>query len=711
MIDGLRARVRSWLAVTSGVDALVAAAPPVPIGEIFRRFWPAARPYRRWLWLTLVFVAIGPIIEAAIIWLYKLLIDDVLVPGNFAAFWPIALAYLGLYLLNAGISFGDSYLSTWISGRFLLNLRQRFFDHLQNLSLDFFAGRQLGDVVTRLTGDLAAIEELVVSGVSDTLAYSLRLVVLGSLLIYLQWQLALVALLAAPIFLLLARFFSQRLKLAARERRRRSGSISAVAEESLSNIALVQAYNRQAYISDSFQSESLGSLQAQLASTRLKGLFSPLIDLTELCGMLVVVAFGTWSLAQGRLSLGDLLVFLAYLNQIYRPIRRLSGLYTTVFVASASAERVIELLDQPPAVVERPGATVLARARGRLVFEQLDFQYPGAQQPSLKELSLSIEPGETLAIVGASGAGKSTLARLLLRFYDPTAGRILLDGIDLRDLDLRALRENIVVVFQETALFSGSVLDNIAFARPDAAQAEIVAAAQAAEADEFIRALPHGYATEIGQQGRRLSGGQRQRLAIARALLRNAPILILDEPTASLDRETAQRLLAPLLRLMQGRTVIMITHDLAIAAAASQVAVLEAGRLTELGRPADLLHQGGQLAWLAAGRLPLPTASDGELPLHDSAGVLTNRQHACGQFNGHGPADRQALIEHGIGSVLPPVWSLPGQAWTGPVHWQNAWTLAWSTTDDPGVAVEQPHPPEHPSEASDTQPPSESEES
>lgn len=591
-------QLRRLFIEATGTEALIAAPPPVSVREIFRRFWPDARPYRHWLWLTLLFVAIGPVIDAALIWLYKLLIDHVLVPGDFGPFGPLVIAYVGLTLLNGLIAFGDSYLMASIGERFLVNLRNRFFNHLQSLSLDFFSGRKPGDIVTRLTDDIGSIEGLLLTGMADALAYSLRLVILTGLLFWLQWQLALIALLVAPLFWIAARLFAHRLKLVARERRRRSGSISAVAHEGLANIALVQAYNRQELIARRFQSENIGSMAAQLASTRLKALFGPLIDLTELAGILVVVGFGTWALAQGSLTLGGLLVFLAYLNQLYSPIRHLSSLTTTVYSASASAERIIEFFDQRPMVEERPEAFVVERVEGRLEFDQVTFGYATDRPPAIVKLSLALAAGEVLAIVGASGAGKSTLGKLVLRFYDPTSGVIRLDGIDLRDLRLHALREQIAVVFQETVLFDGTIRDNIAFGRPEAEPAAIAAAARTAEADRFIEALPEGYETIVGHQGQLLSGGQRQRLAIARALLRDAPILLLDEPTTGLDGETARQLMGPLVHLMRGRTTIIITHDLALAATASRVAVLQAGHLVEEGPPAELLQRPGYFARL-----------------------------------------------------------------------------------------------------------------
>jgi len=426
----------------------------------------------------------------------------------------------------------------------------------------------------------------------------MRLGVFLALLFYLQWDLTLLALVIAPLFWLAARHFSRLVKAASRERRRRSGSISAIAEEVFGNTALVQASNRQEWEHRRFTRENLGRFRASMDSARIRAAFTPLIDLIELAGALVVIGLGTWQLARGQLTLGELLVVLGLLSQLYGPIRNLSRLSNSFYSASAAAERIIELLDQRPQVLEPAHPSPLERARGEVEFDHVSFAYPETTRQALSDVSFRVAPGETLAIVGASGAGKSTTAKLLLRFYDPTHGSIRLDGIDLRHLQLDRLRQNVAVVLQETLVLHGTVRENILYGRPDASEEEIVAAARAADAHEFITALPEGYDTLVGQRGRLLSGGQRQRLAIARAMIRDAPVLLLDEPTTGLDTESGWRILQPLRRLMAGRTTIIISHSLLTVRNATRIVVLENGRVVEHGTREDLLVDGTPLARL-----------------------------------------------------------------------------------------------------------------
>jgi ABC-type multidrug transport system fused ATPase/permease subunit len=576
----------------------VPAAPPVPIREILRRFWPYARPYRKWLGVCLVFIVLVPAFEAASIGLFKVVVDEVLVPRDFGPLPWLALASVALVAVGGAVGFVDHYLSIWIGERFLLDLRTSFFSHLQTLSLDFFERRRLGDILSRLSSDVAAIESFVLSGVADAISYAVRLLVFGAALFYLQWQLALIALVVVPLFAWAAKRFTRLIKRASREKRRRSGSLNSVAEESLSNISLVQAYGRGDDEIERFHRENIGAFAATMASTRIRGVYKPVVSLIELAGALAVLTGAVFFLVAGELSLGGVLVFMAYLSRLFSPIKGLSTLSTTIFAASAGAERILEFLDQEPSVRERSRPVRLPRSRGRVELEAVSFSYPGAAIPVLRDLSLRVEPGETVALVGPSGAGKSTVAKLVLRFYDPEAGAVRLDGHDLRELRLEDLRANIALLLQETLVFEGSIRDNIAYGRRGASEEEVLAAARSADVDRFVREVPDGYDTPVGEKGRRLSGGQRQRVAIARAMVRRAPLLLLDEPTTGLDVESGQRVLGPLRRLMEGRSTLIISHNLLTVREADRILMLDDGEIVEEGSHDELLGREGPYATL-----------------------------------------------------------------------------------------------------------------
>jgi ATP-binding cassette, subfamily B, bacterial len=605
----LKQALRSLLPEMDEGEGLIAAAPVVELREIFVRFWPYAKPYRRFVPLIVLFAVVASALQAATIWLYKILIDDVLIPRDFELLVWVGLAYLGLTLAEGVASFCEEYLSEWVGGRFMVSLRTEFFSHIQSLSLSFFERRSLGDMLSRLSNDIEEIEEFVISEMASTLTNIFQFVFFVGALFYLQWRLALVALIVLPLFLVVARYFSRKIGGATREERRRLGSVNAVAEESLSNAALVQAYNRQDHEVSRFRKENEGSFAAEMAATRLDAVFSPLVDIIQVLGVGVVIAVGTWELSQGRLTIGGLIVFLIYLSQLYDPIRGLSELLNTFYEASAGAERVIEFFDQKPSVKEKEDAITLERARGHIEFESVSFRYPGGRKrkaqaqgkkskATLKNVSFEVGPGEVLALVGPSGSGKSTITKLLLRFYDPKRGSIRLDGHDLRELSLHSLRDNVAVLLQETLVFGGSVRENIAYGKPGASEQEIIAAAKAADAHKFIEALPEGYETLIGQKGRLLSEGQRQRVAIARAMIRDAPILVLDEPTTGLDAKSTETVMEPLGRLMEGRTTIVISHNLLTVREATTIVVVEEGQIIERGTHKELLETKGTYAEL-----------------------------------------------------------------------------------------------------------------
>jgi ATP-binding cassette, subfamily B, bacterial len=580
--EGPGTLLRRLFAPASRGDGIVQTAPGVPVRTLFRRFWPFARPLRAAIFVGILVLVAVPAVEVAQVWLFKILVDEALVPADLGPLGWIALVYLGLFVVGAVLSFADDYLGAWVGERFILAVRRRLYSHLLRQSPDVLDRRRLGDVLSRVSGDVQTIEGFLLAGLGEGISALARIAFFSAALFYLRWDLALVALVVAPLFWLSARRFSSLIRDAAREKRRRAGSLGAVAEEGLANAALVQTSNRQDAELNRFERESEGMMRAELAATRLRALFAPIAELIELAGVLLVLAWGTWALSSGALTLGGLLAFLTYLGLLYRPARDLGEIATGVFEASAAAERVLELLDREPLVRERPEAKRLVRARGGLELDDVTFRYPGADAPALEGVSLHLAPGETLLVAGPSGAGKSTLARLLVRLYDPDMGDVRLDGVDLRDLTLDSVRANVGSLLQEQLLFDATLRENVAYGRPGATDEEILAVCRAIGVDDVAARLPSGYDTPIGQRGRALSGGQRQRVALARTLLRDTPVVILDEPFTGLGDAGARRLLPALEALSRNRTTILISHDAIAAELADRAVEVRAGRLAPL---------------------------------------------------------------------------------------------------------------------------------
>ncbi|MDI2032417.1 ABC transporter ATP-binding protein [Saccharopolyspora sp. TS4A08] len=562
-------------------------------GELFRRFWPYLRQERAGLAGAAALLVLAAVADTAAIWMFMVLTDEALATGDINAFWAPAASWLGIAALGAVATFCGGYLAAGIAERFLLRLRGALYGHVQELPPHFFARRAGGDLVARFSGDVEAVERLVASGVLETATAVVGVVLYAGAALYLRWDLALLSFALAPAFCLVARKFSARIRTVSTEERAANGAISTAVAEGLTNVELVQACNQQERQSQKLHEQSYRWFRAKLAQARLTALYPPLVTVVETVCVLLVIGVGIWEIAAQRISIGGLMAFAAYIGYLYPPLQNLGQITMTVTAARAAGERLVELLDERPSVADAGrGRLVPGRRRG-IRFERVGFTYPGADRPALTGLDLEVRPGEFAMVTGPSGAGKSTLAKLLLRFYDPTSGRITLDGADLSDLSVRALRDEIALVPQEAAVFHGTVADNIAFGAPSATRAEVVAAAREADADEFVHALPDGYDTELGERGALLSGGQRRRITLARAILRGASVLVLDEPTNGLDAASAQRVLEPLRRLARTRTTLLISHDLDLAAEADRVVVVDGGRVVDQGPPAHLPPGGG----------------------------------------------------------------------------------------------------------------------
>jgi ATP-binding cassette subfamily B protein len=573
------------------------------VREAFARFWPLTRGDRKWLLLIIGCVVVAALAETASILLFAQLTDHALKAGSLSAFWEPAGAWLGVAVIGAIVGYLGNSLAVWTAERFVLRLRASVFRHVQDLPPDFFQKHRQGDLVERLTGDVEAIEQMVVSGVVGTVSAAFSAVFYATAALWLRWDLALVTFLLAPLFLVAARRFAGRIKTASQEERAADGAITSVVEESLGNVVLTQAYNRRRAEEKRLDREARAWMRASVRGARASEMYEQFVEVVETLCVLAVIGLGAWEISQGRMSLGQLLAFAAFLGYLYPPIRNLGQLGLTLTAATAGAERIQEILDTEPAVTDPAEPVRDWPVRGWVSFHGASFRYPGAERESLHDVSFTAGPGELVIVTGPSGAGKSTLSKLLTRFYDPTAGVVCLDGVPLPDVSLEFLRENVALLPQETLILHGTIRENIECGRPGASQADIERAATDAVAHDFISVLPDGYDTEIAPGTATLSGGQLQRIAIARAMLRAAPVLVLDEPTAGLDSIAARRVVQPLRRLMAGRTTIMITHDLSLAPDADRILVVDGGRLVEAGTHDELMAWGGAYARLATPEL------------------------------------------------------------------------------------------------------------
>ncbi len=572
--------------------------------RLVRRMAPQLRPHRRRLvlgGLALIGVAAS---EVARPWPLKVVFDGILMPrpdtdpvtgwmtatfgtgdGLLAA---TALAILAIALVGGAAGFAQAYLIASVGQKVVAQIRLDLYRHVQRLSHSFHDTASSGDIIARLTGDVRMMRDLLIDAVVFFAARVLVIAATVGVMAWMDWRLTLSALAILPALWLVTRHFGGRIRGAARRQRRKEGKIAVVMTEGISSIDVVKGFAREAYEESRFAKQNNSSAEAGVVTTRLAANMDRVTQVILALGTALVLWYGVVRVRSGAISPGDLLVFTAYLSTLYKPVRKMAAMTARVAKATASGERLLEIFDLSPEVAERPGAVDAGLLAGRVGFANVTFAYPGSP-PVLRNAYLNLNPGEIVAIVGTSGIGKSSATRLIMRFYDPQEGSVRIDGHDIREFTLDTLRGNISVVLQDSVLFGTTVRDNIAYGRLDATEDEIVAAAREAEADGFIRTLPEGYDTVLGERGETLSGGQRQRVAIARAVLRDAPILILDEPLTGLDPATARSLLGGLRRAAAGRTTFLIAHDALTLSLASRVVRIEDGQFVEYPRNSRVL--------------------------------------------------------------------------------------------------------------------------
>jgi len=584
-------------------------------GATTRLIADLARPYRMSLFVILAAMVVETITGLASPWPLKIVIDYVAGPQR-AADWTVLVALAAVAVVTIAVvegvaSYVDSYYTESVGQRVANDLRMRVYDHLECLSFSYYDTHQTGALLSTITDDVATVQDFVSASTLSIVIDAMTIVGMLGLMFWLNWHFSLLVLAITPLLLMFVMRFRRAVKKATREVRRRESDIVSVIQTGLDAIRTVQAFDAKDLEMARLDEASRATVGAALNARRVKSLLSPTIDVVVALCTALVLWRGAALTVSGAMTIGSLVVFLAYLGKFFKPVQDLAKMTNTIEQTNVALERITSILDIEIAVQERSDAHEPGTFHGAIAFDHVAFSYV-AEATLLRDVTFSVKPGQFVGVVGTTGSGKSTIVSLIPRFYDPTAGRILIDDVDTRDLTLRGIRRQIGFVLQETVLFRGTVRDNIAYGRHRATHDDIVAAAQLANAHEFIVNMPGGYDAPIGERGITLSGGQRQRIGIARAFIRNSPIMILDEPTAALDSQAEQVVLEGLERLAAGRTVLMITHRLNTLRRADTIIVLHDGIIAEQGAHHELVARNGVYASLYATQ----TATDFAWPTH-----------------------------------------------------------------------------------------------
>ncbi|HZT93332.1 MAG TPA: ABC transporter ATP-binding protein [Gaiellaceae bacterium] len=550
--------------------------------------WSLTKPYRVRTAFSLFSLLTATATALAPPFLAKYALDDATHHNTGSRLVLVVVIFVVAGLANWGMTYVETYMTGWVGERILADLRKRLFGHLQRLSLGFYERNRAGVLISRMTNDVEAIDQLVTDGVTTLAQSTLTLGGTAILLLVLDWRLALATLVVIPFMSIATALFRSRSARAYADVRERLGLVTATLAEDIAGMRMVQAFTRESLAEDNFRTVAHSYRDSNMQTVVLNGLYFPFVSFLSILALAVVLGYGGHLYFAHAISLGTLFAFMLYVNNFFDPVQQLSQLYNTFLSATAALDKIIGVLDEQPEILDLPGAQPLPRIEGHVAFEDVRFAY-GRGAEVLHGIDLDVPAGTTVALVGHTGAGKSTIAKLLARFYEPTSGRITIDGHDLNEVAQESLRQQLGIVPQEGFLFAGTVAENIAFGKPDARPEDIVRAAQTVGAHEFILRLEDGYETQLGERGSRLSLGQRQLVAFARALLADPRILILDEATSSVDIGTERTIEQALQTLLSDRTAFVIAHRLSTIRDADLIVVLEHGRVIEQGSHDELL--------------------------------------------------------------------------------------------------------------------------
>ncbi|NKE69933.1 ABC transporter ATP-binding protein [Nitrospiraceae bacterium HYJII51-Mn-bac16s-1-B09] len=541
--------------------------------------------------LATFFLLLSSLISLGLPWIVRRQVDSILVDRQMVTL-TLLLGLISLFLIQAFFSFGHNYLLGAVGQRVLAELRASLFSHLQTLSLSFFTRRRTGELLSRLTNDLAVIQTLSTEMPVNLTRQALTLIGGVAILLYMNWRLTFLVLLLIPIVVAIARWMGKRLKQFSISVQDHLADTTTLMEEMISGIRTIKSFGRESYEQIRFSRQIEKTLAVTLARLRISAAFGPVMIFLGFSAAAGILWYGAREILLGKITPGEIIAFIIYAMIITGPIGSFARLFSQLQEGLGSSQRVFEILDTKPLVTDAPNARPLPPIRGEVRFREVSFHYL-ADQPVLQEISFAVQPGEKVALIGPSGAGKSTLIHLLHRFYDPVSGSIEVDGRPLKEVTIKSYYDQIAFVPQEVILFGGTLRENILYGKPDATEAELLAASRAAHAHDFITAFPHGYQTQVGEKGLTLSGGQRQRIAIARAFLKNPRLLILDEATAYLDNESELFVQEALERLMAGKTTFVIAHRLTTIQKADRILVLNKGCLAEQGTHPELIERRG----------------------------------------------------------------------------------------------------------------------